>query len=189
MNVLSSMRSRLTLWYTSVLALVLLIFALTSYSYLAKAARQRTEASLSDTLDSLISTFNTELNDEGQTIAVSAQEAAMGLHFHDRQLIVYDSSSKVFVTSDTPHDLSNQREWFLSTSPKDVLVGLVREVGDGRVYRTLNSGEHELKAVASRVPAKQANSFSNAWVRAPAVIHSDSMVLSFANSLRRTRRK
>jgi len=154
MNFLSSMRTRLTLWYTSVLALVLLIFALTSYSYLAKAARQRTEASLSDTLDSLISTFNTELNDEGQTIEVSAQEAAMGLHFHDRQLIVYDAASNVFVTSTTPRDVSIEQQWFLSAPPQDLLLDLVRVAETDRVYRTLSSGEHDLKAVASRVPAK-----------------------------------
>jgi hypothetical protein len=72
------MRTRLTVWYTAVLALVLLTFAITSYTYLARAARERTDASLSDTLDSLISTFNTELNDEGQPIDVSAQEAGNG---------------------------------------------------------------------------------------------------------------
>jgi hypothetical protein len=81
LHMFNSMRTRLTVWYTSVLALVLLIFAVTSYTYLARAARARTDASLSDTLDSLISTFNTELNDEGQPIDVSAQEAAMGPTF------------------------------------------------------------------------------------------------------------
>ena len=39
-------------------------------------------------------------------------------------------------------------------------------------------------ATASRVPAKRANSFSNASVRAPAVIHSESMVSSRTDSSR-----
>jgi heavy metal sensor kinase len=155
LNLLSSMRTRLTFWYTSVLALVLLIFALISYTYLSRAARQRTDASLSDTLDSLISTFNTELNDEGQTVEVSAREAAMGLHFHDRQLIVYDSASNVFVSSSTPPGLSPEQDWFLSAPPQDFMMDLLRVASSGRVFRTYDSREEgRIRAVASRVPAK-----------------------------------
>ena len=151
------MRTRLTFWYTSVLALVLLIFALTSYSYLARAARQRTDASLGDTLDSLISTFNTELNDEGQTIAVSAQEAAMGLHFHDRQLIVYDSSNKVFVASNTPHELSTNQNWFTISPVAEHLIALTKTASTGRSFSLFDDGKESIRAVASIVPAKDQN--------------------------------
>jgi two-component system OmpR family sensor kinase len=151
---LSSMHIRLTFWYTSVLALVLLIFALTSYSYLARAARQRTDASLSDTLDSLISTFNTELNDEGQTIAVSAQEAAMGLHFHDRQLIIYDLNNRVLVASITPGELSSNSNWFLASSVSDDLLALTSSAANGRAFSLFPFNQEQLRAVASIVPAK-----------------------------------
>ena len=157
LNLLSSMRTRLTFWYTSVLAVVLLIFALTSYSYLAQAARQRTDASLADTLDSLISTFNTELNDEGQTIEVSAQEAAMGLHFHDRQLIVYDSSNKVFVASSTPHEPSTNSNWFSTSPVQEHLIALATSASTGRSFSLFDFGQEPIRAVASIVPAKDHN--------------------------------
>jgi hypothetical protein len=62
----SSMRARLTFWYTGVLALVLLIFAVSTYSYLARAAHQRIDDSLSDTASSFIADFNSEAGDEHQ---------------------------------------------------------------------------------------------------------------------------
>src|SRR5256885_9247695 len=64
---LDSMRARLTLWYTGVLALVLVIFAVATYAYLARAARTRTDQSLADTANSLISNFSAESNDEEQS--------------------------------------------------------------------------------------------------------------------------
>ena len=69
------MRTRLTLWYTSVLALVLLIFAVSTYSYLARAARQRTDDTLSDTATSFASYFDSELADENQVADNAANEA------------------------------------------------------------------------------------------------------------------
>ena len=154
LHLFNSMRTRLTVWYTAVLALVLLIFAITSYTYLARAARERTDASLSDTLDSLISTFNTELNDEGQPIDVSAQEAAMGLHFHDRQLIVYDANNKVFVASNSPQELSSHANWFTTSPAQEQLIALGQSSSQDRVFATFDSGEHAIRAVAFRVPAK-----------------------------------
>jgi two-component system OmpR family sensor kinase len=130
---------------------------LTSYSYLARAARQRTDASLGDTLDSLISTFNTELNDEGQTIEVSAQEAAMGLHFHDRQLIVYDSSNRVFVSSTTPQELSADSNWFKASPVPEQLFALIKTAQSGRSFSLFQSGQETVRAVASVVPAKDQN--------------------------------
>ena len=88
------MRSQLTIWYSGVLALVLLIFAVTTYSYLARAARQRTDDSLSDTVTSFVSVFNTELGDENQPADEAVREAARGFHFRDRQVIVFDGRSE-----------------------------------------------------------------------------------------------
>ena len=46
---LNSLRAQLTLWYTGVLALVLVSFAGATYAYLAHQAQQRTDDSLTDT--------------------------------------------------------------------------------------------------------------------------------------------
>ena len=80
-TLLSSMRARLTFWYTGVLALVLLIFAVSTYGYLARAARQRTDDSLADTLSSFVSNFNNELNDENHRPDDAVREAAAAFTF------------------------------------------------------------------------------------------------------------
>ena len=59
-----SMRARVTLWYAGVLALVLILFSLASYAYLARAAQRRTDNSLAEAANSFISTLSTEANDE-----------------------------------------------------------------------------------------------------------------------------
>src|SRR5260370_879810 len=69
-----SMRLRLTLWYTGVLALVLIFFVVGTYAYLARAARARDDQSLRDTANSLISDFETEMNDERQRPDAAAAE-------------------------------------------------------------------------------------------------------------------
>src|SRR6185295_10927037 len=106
-----SMRLRLTLWYTGVLALVLIIFAIIAYSQLARAARERTDKSLLDTANSFISNFKSELNDENQPLEIAANDATSSFHFRDRQVIVYDDQKKVLEASDTPEPL-RQVSWF-----------------------------------------------------------------------------
>ena len=73
---LRSMRAQLTLWYTGVLALVLVLFSLATYAYLVRAAQQRTDSSLAETANSFISTFTTEANDENLSADDAAKETA-----------------------------------------------------------------------------------------------------------------
>ena len=58
------MRARLTLWYTGVLALILILFSLATYTYLVRAAQLRTDNSLAETANSFISTLSTEANED-----------------------------------------------------------------------------------------------------------------------------
>ena len=74
-----SLRARLTLWYTCVLALVLVVFASATYAYLSRAARERTDQSLADTANSLVSNFAAESEDEDQTGDEAAAELTRGL--------------------------------------------------------------------------------------------------------------
>src|SRR5205085_7447426 len=86
----SSMRAQLTLWYTGVLALVLVVFAFATYAYLARAARERTDQSLADTANSLVSNFAAESNDEDQSDTDAAAEVTRNFQFKDRQVIIFD---------------------------------------------------------------------------------------------------
>jgi heavy metal sensor kinase len=149
-----SMRSQLTIWYSGVLALVLLVFAVTTYSYLARAARQRTDDSLSDTLNSFISVFNTELADENHPADDAAREAARGFHFRDRQVIVYDGRRNVVVASESAEKFPPGPDWFRSAAAQLQLGHLMDSASRaGRAYATVFKGEHAIRALAAAVPS------------------------------------
>ena len=158
--VFQSMRARLTFWYTAVLALVLLVFAVSTYSYLARAARQRTDDSLSDTASSFVSNFNSELGDESQPAAEAVKEAARGFHLRDRQVIVFDDRREVVVASDTSEKLPFGTEWF--TLP--VAQPQLRNVFDsaaraGRAYETFFDSENAIRVLVVAVPAGRQHSY------------------------------
>ncbi len=146
----SSMRTRLTLWYTSVLALVLLIFAVSTYSYLARAARQRTDDSLSDTATSFVSSFDSELADENQVADNAAKEAVVAFRFRDRQVIVYDQRRNVIASSETPQNMPLGNKWFESPSVRARLMELIDSASRSRpAYATLLSGENAIRILAT----------------------------------------
>ncbi len=57
---LDSVRTRLTLWYTGVLALVLILFAVSAYLFLARTLNSGTNDSLVKAADSFATFFATE---------------------------------------------------------------------------------------------------------------------------------
>jgi heavy metal sensor kinase len=152
--VFKSMRARLTFWYTAVLGLVLLVFAVSTYSYLARAVRQRTDDSLSDTAGSLISNFNSELGDESQPADDAVREAARGFHFRDRQVIVFDNRLHVVVASDTAEKLPFGTNWFTLPAAQAQLSNLLDSASRvGRAYDTFFDSQNGLRVLAVAVPA------------------------------------
>src|ERR1700750_43719 len=95
------MRSRLTLWYTGVLALVLVVFAAAAYAYLARAVRERTDQSLADAAHSLASNFAAEF-EEDQTGDNAAEEVARDFQSADRQAFIFDEEGRAAASSEAP---------------------------------------------------------------------------------------
>jgi heavy metal sensor kinase len=98
---LDSVRFRLTLWYTLVLAVVLVFLALLSYFIYQRNIFQRTDANLVELADTFATTFSSELPDEqGSGALVSAAREAMIEHrFRDTIFVVLDSSAAVLLSS------------------------------------------------------------------------------------------
>jgi two-component system, OmpR family, sensor kinase len=61
----SSVRTRLTVWYSAVLAVVLVVVCLTTYVIVRQTSMQRTDADLAALADSFLATFQAELAGEG----------------------------------------------------------------------------------------------------------------------------
>jgi hypothetical protein len=151
---LDSTRARLTLWYTGVLALVLVISAAVTYTYLARAARGRTDQSLADTANSVASGFVTETDDENQTGDEAAVEAARAFHFDDRQALILDDSGGVVAATTPPASARGRRAWppasALLLSAGELLEASARE---GRAYATLPDRREGIRAYAASVKA------------------------------------
>jgi heavy metal sensor kinase len=92
-----SVRARLTLWYTAILALVLAVFCGISYVLLASAIRSATDASLAGTARELASTFGTPRGDR-------SGHPAFG--FADRAVLVYAPDGRLVESSPSRLTLS-----------------------------------------------------------------------------------
>src|SRR5690349_20739094 len=66
-NMLDSVRIRITVWYSAVLALVLVLVSATTYLIVRNTSMQRTDAELAVLADSFVVTFEDELADEAAT--------------------------------------------------------------------------------------------------------------------------
>jgi heavy metal sensor kinase len=155
-TLLSSMRTRLTFWYTVVLALVLLIFSFSTYSYLARAARQRTDDSLSDTLTSFIANFNSELHDEDHSPDDAAKDAAATFHFPDRQVTVFDERGNTVIETEPNENATLGSKSFKSSAAQTQLNNLLESaLRSGRSYATFSDSENSVRVLAVAVPAEK----------------------------------
>jgi two-component system OmpR family sensor kinase len=69
----ASVRARLTLWYTAILALVLVTFSGISYALLSRAIRAATDATLVETARQFATNFATDPNDLGTAATILRQ--------------------------------------------------------------------------------------------------------------------
>jgi two-component system, OmpR family, sensor kinase len=110
-----SVRVRLTLWYTGVLALVLICLAAAMYWALDRTMARRTDASLAETSDGFISTLQAEYNDQlkenpsGDALLAAAQESVQEFRLRDHRFAVLDSKDKLLAESE-PLPERRQRE-------------------------------------------------------------------------------
>lgn len=149
-----SMRARLTLWYTCVLALVLVAFAIVTYTYLARAAQQRTDESLTDTANSFVANFTSELSDNEQPDETVAVETAREFRYKDHQLHVYDAAHHIIAASDPPvttkgkNKSSTLSQSSLSALNSSLLDSALR---DGRAFASLPNNAEGIRAIAVAV--------------------------------------
>jgi two-component system, OmpR family, sensor kinase len=166
-----SVRARLTLWYTAVLALVLIIFAVSAYFFLSRTLERRTDDSLAEMARAFVETISTEQqemqlnatravapNAQGQiqpfNVDAAVIEAASEYRLRDYQFVIYDESRRIIATSSTinvEQKVTKEPVW---TSPP-YLSGLTRllDALSGKpegthLYATLSDGDDELRALA-----------------------------------------
>ncbi len=140
---LNSVRMRLTLWYTAVLACVLIALAFAAYFILRENFNRRNDSSLAELGDSFLSTVNAELRSaSGSNALTESIEAAISEHrFRDVTFLVLDQKGNViFASQDWPSESKQSvessailRRWVTTTSFADHGFRTVR-LG-GNAYR------------------------------------------------------
>jgi heavy metal sensor kinase len=138
---LDSVRVRLTFWYTTVLALVLILLAVVTYFIYSRNSRQRTDSDLAELSDAFVTTLQAELKDQlgPDGLKTAGLEAIFEHRFRDHIYIVLDASGKPVVSSwDLPaaapvdkftldqalHESSSPRSFQESSRPDSVFITL-----------------------------------------------------------------
>jgi heavy metal sensor kinase len=89
-----SVRSRLTLWYTGILAFVLITFSGISYALLARAIRSATDASLAETAHEFAAAFSHDPAD-----AITARDVRLDFRSSDREIMVFNDRGQIVASS------------------------------------------------------------------------------------------
>jgi heavy metal sensor kinase len=98
---LDSVRVRLTLWYTAVLTLVLIVLALITYFIFWRSTLQRTDVNLSELSEAFLTTLNAEAKDQSGPDALKlAGQVAINEHrFRDHVFAIFDDTGNMVVSS------------------------------------------------------------------------------------------
>ena len=111
---LDSVRVRLTVWYSAVLAVVLVVVSVTTYLIVRKTSMQRTDSDLAVLADSFLVTLQAELADapggEGSTILSAAKQSMVEHRSNSDAFIVLDPGGEIIVTSTDTISYSAQSE-------------------------------------------------------------------------------
>ena len=93
----SSVRVRLTLWYTAVLTCVLVAMAFATYFLLRQDSARRTDAAIVEVADSFLATVNAEARDaKGPEGLKAAIEQAISEHkYRETVFVVLDQEGKI----------------------------------------------------------------------------------------------
>ena len=100
-HMFESVRARLTVWYSVVLGIVLVLLAVFSYLIYQRNITQRTATNLTELANAFATTFETELPEHAgeDQVKEAARESMMEHRFRDTIFVVTDADGKVLISS------------------------------------------------------------------------------------------
>ncbi|HEX3068355.1 MAG TPA: ATP-binding protein [Thermoanaerobaculia bacterium] len=123
---LHSVRARLTIWYTAILALMLTIFSAVSYVLLAREIRADTDASLAATTQEIVAAWNPADRSSGHA---SGHDVLGGFRYNDREILAFSSDGQ----------LAGASKSVIGTAERGRIAQWVRSGGKG--YQTIAGGD------------------------------------------------
>lgn len=112
-NMLSSVRIRLTFWYSGAMAVILLLLASATYFLLRQNVGKRVDAQSVELADAFLSTVNAEMADASKPDSLDdGVSAAISEHrFRDVTFAVFDTHGNVVGMSETPSEDPHHGPW------------------------------------------------------------------------------
>ena len=154
-----SVRARLTLWYTAILALVLIIFSAVSYVLLAREIRAETDASLADTAHEFAAAFDPADHSRGRDVLLD-------FRYSDREILVLSPRGDLVMASKSRigPDERQRIEAFVRAGGKGLRTIPGGEEGDGvRIIVTpINVVGTHYTVVVARALSEQADRLESA---------------------------
>jgi len=154
---LDSVRVRLTLWYTAVVAVVLILLAVLTYFLYARNIAQRTDSNLVELADSFATTFHAELSGEvcPDHPQQAAREAMVEHRFRDVVFVFQDSEghpllSSLDLLSPGSSNGHLKPELFASRD----FQGVASLAGSPHAFRTIHGGKGAYRAYARSLTAE-----------------------------------
>lgn len=169
----NSVRVRLTLWYTGVLALVLISFAVAGYFFLSYTLNRRTDDALGEMANAFAATLASEDADSHQgearagnlnrgedgpgTPNEAVREAVSQNQFRDYQFIVYTDARREVARSAVPQIKNEPGRSGLPPAAKlsAVLDAIARTPDSALYFATLSDGDSQYRVVGRRAQARR----------------------------------
>ena len=150
---LDSVRVRLTLWYTGLLALFLVLLSLVTYFIFWRSTLQRTDINLAELSEAFLTTVQAEMLDNHgpDTPKVAAQVAIVEHRFRDHVFAVFDPKGGLLTSS---QDLPNEEvpAGLLSSTPfQKILADSARAE---RLFQNMKGGRSGYRAFVRKFPIK-----------------------------------
>ncbi|MDB4900631.1 MAG: two-component histidine kinase [Gemmatimonadetes bacterium] len=146
-----SVRTRLALWHTAVLALVLVAFTIATYAFLDRLTRDRVDRSLAEAVRAFHQAVLAELRAH-RTPEEAAQDAAQAFRFGGRRVLVYGAHHSLVAVSDSARDHLTQAISAVDQADDSPLHPIFASLTPGSsAYATIGEGSGGVRAYATSV--------------------------------------
>lgn len=155
---LDSVRVRLTLWYSGLLAVFLLALALATYLIFWRSTLERTDSNLTELSNAFLTTAHAEVESaEADDPKTAIQESIIEHRFRDHVFVIFDPAGARLITSDDlpgkTADESN-RAHLLSSGAFQQLATAASRAGSDGLFENLETGKRGFRALVRKFPLK-----------------------------------
>jgi two-component system OmpR family sensor kinase len=149
MRPLRSVRTRLALWHTGVLALVLVTFTVAAWIFLDRLTQERVDRSLADAVGAFRQAVLAEVR-ANRTPDDAVQDAAREFRFSGRRVLVYGGHHSLLAVSDSARDALTRAISAIDEADDSPLHPIFASLTPGRsAYATVSAGTQRVRGYAS----------------------------------------